>query len=113
PDAKNVYVQTTLLFISALFYVSLYLLGDSLARSAAHCKKLPLHGRAVDPYRNFNFGLFAMFYALGLSVILIYFTWDLYLIAEISIAIYAITLVAGTRLVIRPFLGRLKRVGAQ
>lgn len=104
-DPSGFYVQSSLLFLSILFYISLYLLGDSLTRSLAYCKKRSMYSR-----HDFlsDVGVFVLFYLFGLVVAVIFLLWSLYVLFGISISVYAISSVAAAKLIILPFVQKRK-----
>ncbi len=105
PDPSVVYVQITLLYLSALFFVSLYLLGDSLTRSLSYCRRRSLFDRHDVMY---NIGIFVLFYWFGLVVALIFLVWNLFVLFGVSIIMYIISGALASKFIIHPFLEKRK-----
>lgn len=101
PDPSKSHIQFTLLFLSVLFYISLYLLGDGLTRNLSLCRKRSVYDRHDVMY---NIGVFTLFYLFGLNVVLIFLVWNLYVLSSISAITYVITGILGVRFVIQPLL---------
>ncbi len=103
PDPSVFYIQSSLMFISALFYTSMYLLGDSLTRSLYYCRKRSVFDRHDVFY---NAGIFVLFYLFGLIVALIFLVWNLYVISAICTVIYVISGIAASKFIISPLLAQ-------
>lgn len=101
PDPGQLHVQFTMLFLSVLFYASMYLLGDGLTRNLSLCRK-----RSVYDSHDvvFNVGLFALFYMFGLMVFLIFLLWSLFVLSGICVILYIATGIAGARFIVKPLL---------
>lgn len=105
PDPSKLHIQFTLLFLSALFYASLYLLGDGLTRNLRLCRRRSLYDRHDVMY---NIGVFALFYMFGLIVFLIFIVWNLYALSGICAIIYFTSGMAAARFIIKPLLQQRK-----
>lgn len=101
PNPSQLNVQSTMLFLSILFYASMYLIGDGLTRNLSLCRK-----RSVYDNHDvvFNIGLFVLFYMFGLIVFLMFMLWDLFVLSGISVILYVATGIAGARFIVKPLL---------
>ena len=100
-DPSIFQIQVILTLLSLLFYVSLYLLADSLALDLHYCGRLlPL----VGSYKAFEYGVFVLFYMFGLVVPLIYFSWSQITIALIAATVYVVFSIMAMQFILRPLL---------
>ena len=100
-DPSIFQIQVILLLLSLLFYVSLYLLADSLAMDLHYCGRLP---PLVGSYKAWEYGVFVLFYMFGLVVPLIFLSWSLFTIAAICVVIYGIFSIMAIQFIVRPLL---------
>ncbi len=100
-DPSVFQIQIILMFLSLLFYLSLYLLADSLAMDTHYCGKLP---RLVGTYKFFEYALFVLFDMFGLVVPVLFLSWSLFTLAGICVIIYAVFSVMAVQFVIRPLI---------
>ncbi len=100
-DPSAFYVQVILLFLTGIFFVSMYLLGDSLTRSLSYCRRRSLYDRHDVVY---NVGIFVLFYWFGLVVTLVFLIWGLFVLFGISLMMYVASGVLGSKFIVRPFL---------
>ncbi len=101
PDPSKLHIQLTLLFLSGLFYVSMYLLGDGLTRSLSLCRIRSAYDRHDVMY---NIGIFVLFYLFGLVVLLVFLVWNLPILSGICAITYVTTGIMGVRFIIIPLL---------
>lgn len=100
-DPSIFQIQVILVLLSLLFYVSLYLLADSLNMDLHYCGRLPPF---VGSYRAFEYGVFILFYMFGLVVPLLFLTWSLFTIAIVSLVMYGVFSVIAIQFILRPLL---------
>lgn len=81
--------QITILFLTLVFYFSLYALLDNLEMGFHYIKNIPLLTLKIRPFLN----LLLIFYLFGTSTIFLFLLYDLFYLAVISGIIWA-TLVA-------------------
>ncbi len=94
-------IQVILSLLSLLFYLSLYLLADSLAMDLHYCGRLP---PLIGSYRTFEYGVFILFYMFGLVVPLIFLSWSLFAVAMICVAMYMVFSGMAIHFILRPLL---------
>ena len=107
-DPSVFQIQVILLLLSLLFYVSLYLLADSLTMDLHYCGRLP---PLVGSYKAFEYGVFILFYMFGLVVPLLFLTWSLFPIATVSLVMYGAFSVVANLFIVRPLLKFRKATG--
>jgi hypothetical protein len=100
-DPSIFQIQAILLFLSILFYLSLILLADTLAMDNYYCGKLP---PLVGSYKIFEYALFILFDMFGLVVPLIFISWSLWLLAEITTIIFTISSILAIKFILIPLL---------
>lgn len=100
-DPNIFQIQIILLLLSLLFYVSLYLLADSLVMDLHYCGRLP---PLVGSYKAFEYGVFILFYMFGLVVPLLFLTWSLFATAAVSFIMYGVFSVIAIQFILRPLL---------
>lgn len=100
-DASVFNMQVILFFLSMLFYLSLYLLGHTLAMNTYYVKKRPPF---VGAYKVYEYGVFVLFELFGLVVPLIFIVWRLYLLAGVNCLAFAAFSIMGTKFILGPLL---------
>jgi hypothetical protein len=81
--------QTTILFLTLIFYFSLYVLLDNLEMGFHYIKNIPPLTLKIRPF----FNLLLIFYLFGTSTIFLFLLYDLFFLAVISGIIWAILVV--------------------
>jgi len=100
-DASVFNIQVILFFLSMLFYLSLYLLGHTLAMNTYYVKKRPPFAGA---YKVFEYGVFVLFELFGLVVPLIFIVWRLYLVAGVNCLAFAAFSIMAIKFILQPLL---------
>ncbi len=108
-DPSIFQIQAILLFLSILFYLSLYLLADTLAMDNYYCGKLP---RWEGSFKAFEYSLFVLFNSFGLVVPLIFLSWSLFLLAGVTAIIFAVFSILGVKFILWPLL-RFRRSSSE
>ena len=81
--------QATILFITLIFYFSLYVLLDNLEMAFHYIEDIPPLTLKVRPF----FNLLLVFYLFGFSTVLMFLLFDLFDLALISGVIWALIVV--------------------
>lgn len=100
-DPSLFHVQVLLLFLSVLFYLSLYLLADTLNMDTNYCGNLP---PLVGSYKAFEYALFVLFNLFALTVPMLFLSWHLYLLAVISSVVFVVFSVLSIKFIVLPLL---------
>jgi len=88
-SSESILGQATILFITLVFYFSLYVLLDNLEMAFHYIKDIPPLTLKVRPF----FNLLLVFYLFGFSTVLMFLLFDLFDLALISGAIWALIIV--------------------
>ena len=100
PNIQEIFAQTTLFFLTFVFYVALYTLIDNLEMGFHYIKKVPPLTLRVAPF----FRLLVVFYLFGTAVVLMFLLFDLLNLAIISGILWAIFVLVSILSIVRPFL---------
>jgi hypothetical protein len=91
--------QTTILFLTLVFYFSLYALLDNLEMGFHYIKNIPLLTLKIRPFLN----LLVIFYLFGASTIFLFLLYDLFYLAVISGIIWATLVVLSINTTVKRF----------
>jgi len=91
--------QTTILFITLVFYFSLYVLLDNLEMAFHYIDDIPPLTLKVRPF----FSLLLVFYSFGSSTILMFLLFDLFYLALISGVIWALMVIYSINTTVKRF----------
>ncbi len=91
--------QSTLLFLTLIFYLSLYVLLDNLEMAFHYIKDIPPLTLKVKPF----FYLLLIFYFFGTSTVLLFLLFDLPYLAVTSAVVWVIVVVASIDSTVRRF----------
>jgi hypothetical protein len=91
--------QTTILFLTLVFYFSLYALLDNLEMGFHYIKNIPLLTLKIRPFLN----LLLIFYLFGTSTIFLFLLYDLFYLALISGIIWAILVALSINTTVKRF----------
>jgi hypothetical protein len=91
--------QTTILFLTLVFYFSLYALLDNLEMGFHYIKNIPILTLKIRPFLN----LLLIFYLFGTSTIFLFLLYDLFYLAVISGIIWAILVALSIITTVRRF----------
>ena len=86
---KGLLTQATILFLTFIFYFSLYVLLDNLEMAFHYIENIPLLTLKVRPF----FNLLLIFYLFGSSTVLMFLLFDLVNLAIVSAVLWAIFIV--------------------
>lgn len=79
-NRKELLTQATILFLTLLFYISLYVLLDNLEMAFHYIKEIPPMTLKVRPF----FNLLVIFYLFGAATILMLLLFDLFYLSLVS-----------------------------
>jgi len=91
--------QATVLFLTLIFYLSLYVLLDNLEMAFHYIRDIPPLTLKVKPF----FYLLLIFYFFGTSTILLFLLFDLLCLAVTSAIIWIIVVIASINSTVRRF----------
>ncbi len=103
-------IQALLLFLSILFYLSLFLLADTLAMDNRYCGKLP---QWAGSFKVFEYSLFVLFDVFGLVVPLIFLSWSMFVLASVTIIIFVVFSVLAVKFIVLPLLRFRRAQGSE
>jgi hypothetical protein len=98
-NKEGVLAQATILFLTLIFYLSLYVLLDNLEMVFHYIKNIPPLTLKVKPF----FFVLLVFYFFGTSTILMFLLFNLFCLAAISTAIWAFFVAASLNSTVRRF----------
>jgi hypothetical protein len=91
--------QATILFLTLLFYLSLYVLLDNLEMGFHYIKDIPLMTLKVKPF----FNLLVIFYLFGAGTVFMFLLFGLFNLSLISGAIWAMIVIVSIATTVRRF----------
>jgi len=92
--------QVTILFMTFLFQVTLFVLLDNLEMGFHYIKKIPPMTLKVRPF----FNLLVIFYLFGVSTVLMLLLFDLFYLSLISGVFWAIVVILSLATTVRRFI---------
>src|SRR5512136_349743 len=98
-NKEGVLAQATILFLTLIFYLSLYVLLDNLEMAFHYIKDIPPLTLKVKPF----FYLLLIFYFFGTSTILLFLLFDLLSLAVTSAIVWIIVVIASINSTVRRF----------
>ncbi len=98
-DKEDPLVQATILFLTLIFYLSLYVLLDNLEMPFHYIKDIPPLTLKVKPF----FFLLLIFYLFGTSTVLMFLLFGLLNLAVISGAIWTFFVIASINSTVKRF----------
>ncbi len=98
-DKEAILAQATLLFLTLIFYFSLYVLLDNLEMAFHYIKNIPPLTLKVKPF----FYLLLIFYFFGTSTVLMFLLFNLVYLSVISSIIWALIVLASINSTVRRF----------
>lgn len=98
-NKEGMLAQATILFLTLIFYFSLYVLLDNLEMAFHYIKKIPPLTLKVKPF----FSLLLIFYFFGTSTILMFLLFDLLYLAIFSAVIWLVFVGASVNSTVRRF----------
>ncbi len=104
-DKEDLLSQATLLFLTLIFYFSLYILLDNLEMPFHYIKNIPPLTLKVKPF----FFLLLIFYLFGTSTVLMFLLFGLLNLAVISGIIWTIFVFASINSTVRRFYKQASR----
>ena len=91
--------QATILFLTLIFYFSLYVLLDNLEMAFHYIKDIPPLTLKVKPF----FYLLLIFYFFGTSTIFMFLLFDLIYLAVISAAVWIVVVIMSVNSTVKRF----------
>lgn len=91
--------QATILFLTLVFYFSLYVLLDNLEMAFHYIENIPPLTLKIRPF----FNLLLIFYLFGTSTVLMFLLFDLFYLAVVSGIIWAIIVVISINSTVKRF----------
>lgn len=91
--------QTTILFLTVLFYVTLYALLDNLEMGFHYIKNIPPLTLKVRPF----FNLLVIFYLFGAATVLMFLLFGLFNLSLISGVIWAVVVILSLATTVKRF----------
>ncbi len=98
-DKEAILAQATLLFLTLIFYFSLYVLLDNLEMAFHYIKNIPPLTLKVKPF----FYLLLIFYFFGTSTVLMFLLYDLLYLSVISAVIWTLIILVSINSTVRRF----------
>ncbi len=98
-NKEGMLAQATVLFLTLIFYFSLYVLLDNLEMAFHYIKNIPPLTLKVKPF----FYLLLIFYFFGSSTVLMFLLYNLLYLAVISAVIWALFVIASVNSTVRRF----------
>ena len=98
-NKEGALAQATILFLTLIFYFSLYVLLDNLEMAFHYIKDIPPLTLKIRPF----FNLLLIFYFFGTSTILMFLLFNLLFLAVISAIIWALVLIASVNSTVKRF----------
>lgn len=98
-NKEGALAQATILFLTLIFYFSLYVLLDNLEMAFHYIKDIPPLTLKIRPF----FNLLLIFYFFGTSTILMFLLFNLLFLAVISAIIWALVLIASINSTVKRF----------
>ncbi len=103
-NPEDIFAQTTILFLTILFYVSLYVLINNLEMPFHYIKNIPPMTSKVRPF----FFLLVVFYLFGASTVMMFLLYHLFYLSLIAGAIWAIIVLLSLSLTGKRFFRQAK-----
>src|SRR5512136_1406878 len=98
-NKEGVLAQATILFLTLIFYLSLYVLLDNLEMVFHYIKNIPPLTLKVKPF----FFLLLIFYFFGTSTVLMFLLFSLVYLAVVSAIIWVLFVIASINSTVRRF----------
>jgi hypothetical protein len=98
-NKTEMFPQATILFLTFLFYVTLYVLLDNLEMGFHYIKDVPSMTRKVRPF----FSLLVIFYLFGVATVLMFLLFGLFSLSLISGAIWVMVVILSLVTTVRRF----------
>ncbi len=98
-NKEGMLAQATILFLTLIFYFSLYVLLDNLEMAFHYIKNIPPLTLKVKPF----FYLLLIFYLFGSSTVLMFLLFNLLSLALISAVIWVLFVIASVNSTVRRF----------
>ena len=98
-DNRGTLAQVTILFLTLIFYFSLFVLLDNLEMAFHYIEEIPPLTLKVRPF----FNLLLIFYLFGTSTILMFLLFDLKILALISGLVWAAVVLASINFTVKRF----------
>ncbi len=98
-DKEIILAQATILFLTLIFYFSLYVLLDNLEMAFHYIKNIPPLTLKVKPF----FYLLLIFYFFGTSTVLMFLLYDLLYLSVISAVIWTLIILVSINSTVRRF----------
>ncbi len=99
PDKASVLSQVTLLFLTLIFYFSLYALLDNLEMAFHYIEEIPPLTLKIRPF----FNLLLIFYLFGTSTVLLFLLFGLDYLAFVSGVVWGIVVIISINSTVRRF----------
>lgn len=96
--------QATLLFLTVVFYIALYVLLDNLEMGFHYIKDIPLMTLKVRPF----FNLLVIFYLFGAATVLMFSLFDLFYLSLLSGVIWVFVILLSLMTTVRRFVQQAK-----
>ncbi len=98
-NKEGMVAQATILFLTLIFYFSLYVLLDNLEMAFHYIKNIPPLTLKVKPF----FYLLLIFYFFGTSTVLMFLIFNLVYLAVISAVIWSLFVIASVGSTVKRF----------
>ena len=98
-DNRGTLAQVTVLFLTLIFYFSLFVLLDNLEMAFHYIEEIPPLTLKVRPF----FNLLLIFYLFGTSTILMFLLFDLKILALISGIVWSAVVLASINFTVKRF----------
>lgn len=98
-NKEEILAQTTILFITVLFYVSLYVLLDNLEMRFHYIENIPPLTLKIRPF----FNLLMIFYLFGTATIMMLLLSGLFTLSLISAVIWAVIVILSINSTVKRF----------
>lgn len=98
-NRRGILGQATILFLTLVFYFSLFVLLDNLEMAFHYIENIPPLTLKIRPF----FNLLLIFYLFGTSTVLMFLLFDLFYLAVVSGVIWAIIVVISINSTVKRF----------
>jgi hypothetical protein len=106
-NPSEILAQTTILFLTIIFYLSLYTLIDNLEMGFHYIKKIPILTGRVAPF----FRLLVIFYLFGAATVMLFLLFGLFYLSLVCGMLWIIIVAISFRSIVKPFFGLSRKMG--
>lgn len=104
-NKEEILAQATILFLTLVFYMSLYVLLDNLEMGFHYIKNIPLLTLKVRPF----FSLLVIFYLFGTATVMMFLLFGLFYLSLVSGVIWILIVISSLKSTVKRFYEQSKR----